>query len=156
MKGNHGGLATYYRHSLKLELTEGNEYGLFTKLILPTSERISVVNVYLPPTSSLARRDIPEPQATAQLDLVMEKLQPQILTVICGDFNARVGDRTPLLEVEHPPRIVTDTHMCPRANWFIQLCETHDLYILNGIHSPATYTCHTGRGESTVDYILCN
>ena len=74
MKGNHGGLATYYCHSLKLELTEGNEYGLFTKLILPTSERISVVNVYLPPTSSLARRDIPEPQATAQLDLVMEKL----------------------------------------------------------------------------------
>jgi exonuclease III len=61
--GAHGGLATYYRKSLKLELTEGNEYGLYTKLILPTSERLSVINVYMPPTSSLGRRDITETQA---------------------------------------------------------------------------------------------
>jgi hypothetical protein len=36
------------------------------------------------------------------------------------------------------------------------MCELNNLYILNGINSPATYTCHTSRGESTVDYILCN
>ena len=30
------------------------------------------------------------------------------------------------------------------------------MYILNGVRSPAAFTCHTGRGESTVDYILCN
>jgi hypothetical protein len=47
-----------------------------TKLILPTSERINVVNVYLPPTSSLARRDITEQAATAKLELVLENLQP--------------------------------------------------------------------------------
>jgi exonuclease III len=62
--GTHGGLATYYRQPLKLENTTGNEYGLYTKLILPTSERINIINVYLPPTSSLARRDITETQAT--------------------------------------------------------------------------------------------
>jgi hypothetical protein len=38
----------------------GNEYGLYTRLVLPTSQRINVVNVYLPPTSSLLRRDIAE------------------------------------------------------------------------------------------------
>ena len=83
-------------------------------------------------------------------------LQLQHTTVICGDFNARIGDRTPLLDHDHPPRFATDTYVCPRATWFITLCELHELYILNGIHSPAVYTCHTGRGESTVDYILCN
>jgi len=36
------------------------------------------------------------------------------------------------------------------------MCEIHDVFILNGLNSPAAYTCHTGRGESTVDYILCN
>jgi hypothetical protein len=36
------------------------------------------------------------------------------------------------------------------------MCEMHNMYILNGIHSPAAYTCHTGRGESIVDYMLCN
>lgn len=36
------------------------------------------------------------------------------------------------------------------------MCDLFGLYIINGIHSPAAYTCHTGRGESTVDYILAN
>ena len=36
------------------------------------------------------------------------------------------------------------------------MCEQYELYILNGIHNPAVYTCHTSRGNSTVDYILCN
>jgi Endonuclease/Exonuclease/phosphatase family len=117
--GTHGGLATYYRTSLKLESTTGNEYGLLTKLILPTSKRVNIVNVYLPPTSSLTRRGIAESLATSQLEEVLSGMQPQLLTMVCGDFNARVGSLTPLLDHEHPPRIVTDTHVCPRASWFI-------------------------------------
>ena len=54
----------------------GNEYGLYTRLILPTSQRINVVNVYLLPTSSLLRRGIAESQAVADLEMVMEQLQP--------------------------------------------------------------------------------
>jgi exonuclease III len=155
-QGSHGGLATYYRQSLQLESTQGNEYGLCTKLILPTSQRINIVNIYVPPTSSLTRRGITEAQATAQVELVLERLQPQHTTLLCGDFNARIGTRAPLLNNDHPPRIVTDTHICPRANWFIKMCEMNNVYIINGIHSLAAYTCHTGRGESTVDYMLCN
>jgi exonuclease III len=117
--GAHGGLATYYRQTLQLESTNGNEYGLYTKLIMPTSERINVVNIYVPPTSSLARRNITELQATEQLESVLEWVQPQLLTVMCGDFNARIGNRVPLLDNEHPPRIATDQHICPRATWFL-------------------------------------
>jgi endonuclease/exonuclease/phosphatase family metal-dependent hydrolase len=134
----------------------GNEYGLLTKLVLPNSQRINVVNVYLPPTSSLARRAIAEAHATASLAEVMDCTQPQLTTLVCGDFNARVGKRIPLLDHAHPTRTTFDKHICTRANWLISFCELYNLYILNGIHSPAAFTCHTGRGESTVDYILCN
>ena len=75
--GTHGGLATYYRQSLQLENTKGNKYGLYTKLILPTSELANIINIYLPPISSLARRHITETEATDKLELVLEGLQPQ-------------------------------------------------------------------------------
>jgi exonuclease III len=65
IQGTRGGLATYFRQSLRLEFTTGNEYGLYTRLVLPTSQRVNVTNVYLPPTSSLLRRDITEDQAIA-------------------------------------------------------------------------------------------
>lgn len=54
----------------------GNEYGLHTKIILPNSQRVNVVNVYLPPTTSLRRRDITDQHATDQLDMVLAQLQP--------------------------------------------------------------------------------
>jgi hypothetical protein len=52
----------------------GNEYCLYTKIILPNSQRVNIVNVYLPPTSSLARRDILETHATSLLESVLELL----------------------------------------------------------------------------------
>jgi hypothetical protein len=54
----------------------GNEYGLYTRLVLPTSQRINVTNVYIPPTSSLLRRNITEEQAVTAVDQVLEELQP--------------------------------------------------------------------------------
>ena len=120
--GAHGGLATYYRQTLQLESTNGNEYGLYTKLIVPNSERINVVNIYLPPTSLLARCDITELQATEQLETVLELVQSQLLTVMCGNFSARIGNRVPLLDNQHCPCFATDHHICPCATWFLQLC----------------------------------
>jgi hypothetical protein len=117
--GTYGGLATYYRQLFQLENRNGNEYGLYTKLILPTSERLNIVNVYLPPTSLLACRDITEIQATNQLELVMETIQPQLLMVMYGNFNARIGYHTPLLDHDHSPRYATYTHICPQATWFL-------------------------------------
>ena len=76
IEGTRGGLATYFRQSLRLEFTMGNKYGLYTKLVLPTSQRVNITNVFLPPTSSLRRRDITEAQAVAKLEMVMEQLQP--------------------------------------------------------------------------------
>ena len=48
--------------------------------------------------------------------------------------------------------------MCPRAKWLVELCELHEVHILNGAagRTPAPYTCHTGNGESAVDYLCSN
>jgi Endonuclease-reverse transcriptase len=139
-----------------VESTIGNEYCLHTKLRLPNSQHVNIANVYLPPTSSLTRRDITEDYATSKLENVLEHLQPQLLTFVCGDFNTRIGTLTPSLDIIHPPRTTCDMHVCPRAKWFLAFCNMFQLYILTGINSPAAFTCHTSRGESTVDYILCN
>ena len=44
-----GGVATYIRKPLKIEHTQCNEYGIFTKLLLPNSTRINIINIYLSP-----------------------------------------------------------------------------------------------------------
>ena len=120
--GTRGGLATYVRNSLHIESSTGNEYCLVTKLRLPNSQRVNVANVYLPPTSSLAKRDISEAHATAQLEHALEHIQPQLLTILCGDFNTRIGTLIPTLDIAHLPRTTCDTHVCPRAKWFLKLC----------------------------------
>ena len=48
-----GGLATYIKKPIKIESSNINEYGIHTKLILPNSTRINIVNIYIPPTTSL-------------------------------------------------------------------------------------------------------
>ena len=48
-----GGLATYIKKPIKIESSNANEYGILTKLILPNSTRINIVNIYIPPTTSL-------------------------------------------------------------------------------------------------------
>ena len=66
--GNRGGIAIYIKKQLTIEQTLGNEYGLYVKLMLPNSQRINIVNIYLPPAQSLKRRAITEAQATALIE----------------------------------------------------------------------------------------
>jgi exonuclease III len=123
--GARGGLATLVRNSLHIESTTGNEYCLHVKLRLPNSQRVNIANVYLPPTSSLAKRDITEAHATAQLEHALEGIQPQLLTILCGDFNARIGTLTPTIDTTHPARTTCDAHVCPRAKWLMYLCNMY-------------------------------
>jgi exonuclease III len=107
-KGTRGGIAIYVRKSFTIEHTQGNEYAQYAKITLPNSQRINIVNVYLPPASSLKKRNIPEAQATTLIEDLIDHSQPQLTTIICGDFNARIGAQTPNLDSPHPPRIVSD------------------------------------------------
>lgn len=55
-------------------------------------------------------------------------------------------------------RVAMDHHICSRAQWLIEVCESSEIHILNGIGqtTPAPYTCYTHAGNSTVDYIMSN
>jgi exonuclease III len=110
------------KNNLKIEQTTGNEYALHIKITLPNSQRINIVNIYLPPVSSLTKRAIPETEAIESIEEIVNALQPQLQTIICGDFNARIGSRTPTLEDGHPPRTAVDTYICKRAPWLIHFC----------------------------------
>jgi hypothetical protein len=83
---------------------------------------VNIANTYLPPTSSLTKRNIPEADATSLVESVLANLQPQLLTIVCGDFNARIGTLVPSLDIPHPPRLACDSFVCPRAKWFIDFC----------------------------------
>jgi len=72
------------------------------KIILPNSERINIINKYLPPTSSLTKRNIPEEQATGEIEYLLESIQPQLTTILCGDLNTRIGNRIPNIDEGHP------------------------------------------------------
>ena len=74
--GTRGGLATYIRKPLKVETSSGNEYCLQTKIILPNSQRINIVNIYIPPMTSLTKRNILETHATTQVETVLDNIQP--------------------------------------------------------------------------------
>ena len=64
-------------------------------------------------------------QATTQLEEILDRTQPQLTTIICGDFNARAGNLTPELDTHHPPRMVSDIHVCPRAKWLLKCCTMY-------------------------------
>ena len=78
------------------------------------------------------------------------------VTITCGDFNTRCGTRAPRVEHVQLERTTRDLWECPRAPWFIHLCELAELHILNGKggQPPAPYTFTGTQGSSVVDYLL--
>jgi Endonuclease/Exonuclease/phosphatase family. len=56
---------------------------------------VNLVNVYLPPATSLARRGVDEDKARSQLEEFLASIPYQHRTIICGDFNTRIGSLAP-------------------------------------------------------------
>jgi exonuclease III len=57
---NRGGIAMYISKSLKVEAHHCNEYISHARVILHDSTKVNIANVYLPPTTSLTKRNIDE------------------------------------------------------------------------------------------------
>jgi hypothetical protein len=72
--GTRGGLATYIKKPIKIEASNSNEYGIHTKVILPNSTRINIINVYIPPITSLTKRNITEQSARLEIETLLDTI----------------------------------------------------------------------------------
>ena len=127
--------------------------------------------VYLPPCNSTYGkangRDI-----LHKLEKHIEFFSCKGKVIICGDFNARVGEFVDIIEKEDEPyvplphddnyefilpRITCDKTSNQYGKWLIDLCSDNQMYILNGRtlgDIMGKFTCHTKRGSSVIDYII--
>jgi exonuclease III len=94
-RGNRGGIAVLVRKGIKVQHSMGNEYAQAVRILLPTGATQWVCNVYLPPTQNLTRRGQTEEAARAGVQDVLADIPHDAQAVVCGDFNARIGDMAP-------------------------------------------------------------
>ncbi len=155
-QGRRGGLAIMVRNSIRILSHHGNEYAQQVQLGLPDGQRATITNVYLPPHTSLNRRNISNAAAQAAVEQIVTAAKATSITITCGDFNTRCGQRAPRVEHVQLDRRSMDGWECPRAPWFIQMCELAELHILNGKEGqqPAQFTFSGTQGHSVVDYVL--
>ena len=127
--------------------------------------------VYLPPCNST--------YAKAYGKYIVQKLEKQIegflckgKVIICGDFNARVGDLIDAINEEERhlplpydgsyefimPRISCDNKTTNHyGKWLIDLCSDNQMYNVNGRtlgDLAGKFTRHTPRGSSVIDYFI--
>jgi hypothetical protein len=117
-----------------------------------------VGNVYIPPAQNLTKRNIAEDVARSYVEDITSSFPNQDRTVVCGDWNARIGTLSPTIDDNTIPRLSDDTYKNARAPWLIEQCEIHGWQILNGLQ-PGPAACHTfarGSDRSCIDFIFTN
>lgn len=128
--------------------------------------------VYLPPSNSTYGK-------THGKD-ILQKLEKHIeffsckgKVMLCGDFNARVGDSIDFLGKEEDPHLPLSqeetfefillrvSHDSKTINqhgkWLVDICIDNQMYLLNGRtlgDLTGKFTCHTFRGSSVIDYYI--
>ena len=88
------------RRGITVDSYRGNEVAQLAVLRLPRGQRVSVCNVYMPPTQNLAARasSFTEDKARELVEQICSSFRPNCQAVLCGDFNTRIGSRTPTLD----------------------------------------------------------
>lgn len=111
----------------------------------------------MPPTYNLRRRGVDEDSARVGLLDALSEVPHNAKLAVCGDFNARVGTRAPMVSDVQLPRVSADVQVCRRGKWLVDTCTEFGLHILNGAEPgvAAPHTCSTHKGQSVVDLVLC-
>ena len=109
----------FIRKQLKVIGQGGAELAQHVRLQLPNGDIIQVANVYFPPVQNMQKRGLKEEVARQQVAEVLDRLPSQHSTVICGDFNARTGNRAPRVGEQVDVRQSMDTQSCPRGAWLL-------------------------------------
>ena len=119
-----------------------------------TDYALVVFACYLPPENSPWGRS-PDDIFT-HLTSQMYLLEDVDDIVICGDFNARIGqlsDIDAVIDSEVPRRRVIDSHLNAHGHALVDFLIENKLCVLNGRYADDGFTCVSSRGSSVVDYI---
>ena len=87
-----GGIAILVKKGMKLRKYVVNEYAQGLGVQGQGGETIWVGNVYLPPTTNLQTRGLDEETAKTSIEDILGNIPPNSRSVICGDWNTRVGN----------------------------------------------------------------
>ena len=141
------------------------------KHITRLSSDLFIAFMYLPPSNSSYGK-VHGNEILQKLEKHIEYFSCRDKVVICGDFNARVGDHADLPKEDEPhvpmphddfyefilPWVSHDSkNINQYGRWLVDLCIDNQMYILNGCTLGdfcGKFTCHTPRGSSVVDYII--
>lgn len=81
----------------------------------------------------MKKRGVNEDTARGLVEDVTESIPMHTKSVVCGDWNARIGQLYPKIDETNIARKSLDDGVGPRAPWVIDICEIQGWYILNGI-----------------------
>ena len=84
-----------------------------------------VGNVYIPPAQNLTKRNIAEDVARSYVEDITSSFPTEDRIIVCGDWNARIGNLSPTINDHTIPRLSNDTFKNARAPWLIEQCEIH-------------------------------
>ena len=80
--------------------------------------------------------------------------------LLCGDFNARISDKSDFIDSldSVSKRTHLDTSSNSHGENFIDFLKDSCCYVLNGLFDATNdnYTCISQRGKSVVDYMVCS
>jgi hypothetical protein len=86
-------------------------------------EIIWIGNTYLPPATNLQTRGIAEGDARNDIEDIVGNIPPHSRSVMCGDWNTRVGNLHPKVGETEILRLSEDATEGTRAQWVIEMCE---------------------------------
>jgi exonuclease III len=90
-KGIRGGIAILVRKGIKIVKYVGNEYAQGVCIQVQGGDTIWVGNVYLPPVENMLKRGTDEDIARDLIEDVTGSIPQNSQSVMCGDWNARIG-----------------------------------------------------------------
>lgn len=122
-----------------------------------TEFKTNIIGFYLPPESSIHGRD--SANFFSRLTSLIYLCCNDDLTLICGDFNARISDKQDFIpDVDDiKDRKPIDQVGNKHGDNLIEFLKDTKTNILNGrFHdSKDNFTCISVRGRLVVDYFIC-
>ena len=181
-----GGIGIYVRSDLQIGINVSLNHESIIKLQLKSEffhaeHNINILCTYFPPADSSYNQSTNS--RTDYFNLLQEALAAidcHDEIIICGDFNARVGNLSDIPEhidgsdgdlsgilsphiisnaYSIPERHTVDQHVNDYGRQLINMCRSIGLCIANGrvsdIINNKDFTCYKTVGASVVDYVLC-